>query len=174
LKFSNVKILSFADIYGGKICAALDRYHPRDLFDIKQLYDAQGLTDTVRQAFIVYLASSPRPMHELLNPARNLDLYGFEKIFKNEFSGMTNDESVTSQQLIEVRQRLIHDILNSFTQDEKKFLLSLKSGSPEWSLMPISGLEKLPSIQWKLENIRKIKAEKKQTSYDNLQNILKM
>ena len=41
-------ILSLADIYGGKICAALDRQHPRDLFDIKLLLEKFGLTDSIR------------------------------------------------------------------------------------------------------------------------------
>jgi predicted nucleotidyltransferase component of viral defense system len=54
--------LSFADIYAGKICAALDRQHPRDLFDIKILLENEGLTDQIRQAFIVYLISHPRPI----------------------------------------------------------------------------------------------------------------
>lgn len=32
--FTIVNNLSFEDVYAGKICAALDRQHPRDLFDI--------------------------------------------------------------------------------------------------------------------------------------------
>jgi predicted nucleotidyltransferase component of viral defense system len=172
LKFSRVKTLSFADVYGGKICAALDRYHPRDLFDVKCLFDTQGLTDEVRQAFIVYLCSSPRPMHELLNPNPNLDLRGFERLFKNEFTGMTDDASVTHEELISIRRHLIRDILNKLTNDERDFLLSLKSGEPDWSLIPITGIDKLPAIQWKLENIRKIPMQKKQPAFDNLKIIL--
>ena len=30
-----VQRLDIADLYGGKLCAALDRQHPRDLFDIR-------------------------------------------------------------------------------------------------------------------------------------------
>lgn len=174
LKFSHVKTLSFADIYGGKICAALDRYHPRDLFDIKLLFDAEGLTGEVRQAFVVYLASSSRPMHELLNPNPSLDLQGFERLFTNEFVGMTDDKLVTHEELIDVRRHLIKEILDKLSIAERKFLLSLKSGAPEWSLMAVRGIEKLPAIQWKLSNIRKIPADKKQLSLDNLKNILKV
>jgi len=46
-------ILSVADLYGSKICAALDRQHPRDFFDVKFLLDNEGLTDYIRKAFIV-------------------------------------------------------------------------------------------------------------------------
>ncbi len=63
-----IPVLSFADLYGGKICAALDRQHPRDLFDIKLLSEARGLNEEVSQAFVIYLASHNRPMSELLSP----------------------------------------------------------------------------------------------------------
>ncbi len=172
LKFTRVKTLSFADIYGGKICAALDRQHPRDLFDVKFLLVNQGITDDVRRALIVYLASSPRPIHELLNPNPNLG--GLEKIFNNEFSGMTDDVTVTLEELIAIRHRLIQLILEDFTEDERKFLISLKEGVPDWSLMPIQGIERLPAILWKLENIRRIPDSKKETSLNNLKRILKL
>ncbi len=32
--FTTMSVVSLADLYGGKICAALDRQHPRDLFDV--------------------------------------------------------------------------------------------------------------------------------------------
>lgn len=172
LKFSRVKTLSFADIYGGKICAALDRQHPRDLFDVKLLLDTQGVTDDVRRALIVYLISSPRPIHELLN--QNPNFVNFEKIFKKEFIGMTDEASVTQEELIEIRHRLIQLILKDFTENERKFLVSLKTGLPDWSLMSIPGIEKLPAILWKLENIRKIPENKKEASLENLKKILKL
>ncbi len=36
------RTLSFEDLYGGKACAALDRQHPRDLFDIDMLFKNEG------------------------------------------------------------------------------------------------------------------------------------
>ena len=33
-KFVTTKTLAFSELYGSKICAALDRQHPRDIFDI--------------------------------------------------------------------------------------------------------------------------------------------
>ena len=35
--FARVPLLSFEDLYAGKICATLDRQHPRDLYDIHLL-----------------------------------------------------------------------------------------------------------------------------------------
>jgi predicted nucleotidyltransferase component of viral defense system len=72
--------LSVADLYGGKIVAALDRQHPRDLFDVKLLLEAEGITKEIRTAFVVYLASHARPMAELLMPR----LKPIAKIFESE------------------------------------------------------------------------------------------
>ena len=66
----SVPTLALADLYGGKICAALDRQHPRDLFDVKLLLDEGGIDEATRKAFVVYLASHNRPMSELLDPIR--------------------------------------------------------------------------------------------------------
>ena len=64
--FAEMKVLSFADLYAGKIVAAFDRQHPRDLFDIRDLLANEGIDDRLRAAFIVYLLSHNRPMAEVL------------------------------------------------------------------------------------------------------------
>ena len=174
LKFMRVKTLSVADLYGGKICAALDRYHPRDLFDIKLLLENQGLTEAVRQAFIVYLASGSRPMHELLEPRiTETSQQEFEHTFKNEFVGMTTT-FVTHEELRDIRARLPRLLLESFTENERMFLMHLKSGTPDWSLLPIDDIERLPGIQWKLQNINKIPKDKKNEQLKKLKQVLEV
>jgi hypothetical protein len=37
------------DLYGGKLCAALDRQHPRDLFDVGLLLRNEGITPAIRR-----------------------------------------------------------------------------------------------------------------------------
>jgi len=174
LKFMRVKTLSVADLYGGKICAALDRYHPRDLFDIKLLLENQGLTEEVRQAFIIYLASASRPMHELLEPRiTDASQYEFENIFKNEFYGMTTT-AITHEELKDIRTHLPLLLLESFTDNERKFLMHLKSGSPNLSLLPLENIEHLPGIQWKLQNINKIHDDKKNEQLNKLKRVLNL
>jgi predicted nucleotidyltransferase component of viral defense system len=41
--FAEMQVVSFADLYAGKIVAALDRQHPRDLFDVKHLLTNEGI-----------------------------------------------------------------------------------------------------------------------------------
>lgn len=68
LGFVEINVLSFVDIYVGKIMAALDRQHPRDLCDVHQLLENEGITDELRTAFIIYLISHDHSPHSLLAP----------------------------------------------------------------------------------------------------------
>lgn len=153
----SVKTLSDADLYGGKICAALDRQHPRDLFDIKVLLNNEGITPEIRRAFIVYLVSHGRPMHEVIDPVRK----DIRAVFDADFQGMT-DEPVEYEALLDARERLIERLKTDISEREKKFILSVKETKPEWELLDLPGIDKLPAIQWKLQNIRKMDAAKHQ------------
>ncbi len=169
LSFFKIKTLSLADVYAGKFCAALSRQHPRDLFDVKLLFENEGITDAIRQAFLVYLASSPRPMHEMLNP--NPTLVNLRQAFNAEFVGMTS-LAVTCDDLVKTRIDLIQHLLKSFTNNERQFLISIKEGNPNWSHLPIPGIEKLPGIAWKVMNIRKMDKQKQVIALDNLKRVL--
>lgn len=171
-KFLNVfkiKTLSHADLYGGKICAALARNHPRDFFDVKFLLENEGLTEQIRQAMIIYIASSSRPMHELLNPEPNLQ--DMRALFENSFIGMT-DLDISYEQLLETRYLLIKKILEDLTLNEREFLLSVKLGTPEWNLLPVHGIDKLPGLEWKVMNIKKMDLQKHQDALNKLKNVL--
>ena len=85
--FAEMPVVSFADLYAGKIVAALDRQHPRDLFDVRDLLVHEGIDDSLRKAFIVYLLSHDRPMAEVLAPAR-LDI---SAEYKRGFEGMVEN-----------------------------------------------------------------------------------
>ncbi len=161
--------LAVADLYGGKLCAALDRQHPRDIFDVKILMDNEGITDEIRTAFVIYLASHDRPMNELLAP----NLKEFRQVFEREFAGMAT-EDVEYDELVTVRDRLIETIRKSMTENDKKFLLSIKQGQPDWDLMPVAGIDQLPAIQWKLVNIRKMDKKKQIQSLEKLQAALEL
>lgn len=153
---ASIPTASLPDLYGGKLCAALDRQHPRDLFDMKILLENEGITDDVRQAFVVYLASHDRAIHELLDPPR----HNIRAVFENEFKGMTL-QPVTCEELESTREDYIAQISKDLTLAERQFLLSLKLGEPDWSLLPFPNIEKLPAIQWKLLNIRRMSDERK-------------
>jgi predicted nucleotidyltransferase component of viral defense system len=161
------KVLNIADIYGGKICAALDRQHPRDLFDIKLLLDHEGITSKIRKSFIVHLISHDRPMAELLKP-RYQDI---KKVFKNEFDGMSFLK-VPLQELEEARDILVREINESLTDKEKKFIISVKKGNPKWDFLGLRGVDLLPAVQWKLLNISRMGKVKQSTALKKLEKAL--
>lgn len=152
---TKINTLSKSDLYGGKLCAALDRQHPRDIFDVKMLLENEGITDDIRKAFVVYLAGHDRPMNELIDPPRK----NIDEIYERDFVDMAERE-VSLSELKEARELYINKLKKDLTDKERRFLLSLKQGEPEWDLLGIPGIDKLPAIQWKLQNIRKIKKEK--------------
>lgn len=165
--FLSINCLSFEDIYAGKICAALDRQHPRDLFDVKLLLENEGYTEKLRKTFIVYLISGGKPLSEMLHPTR----LNINETFKKEFSGMAM-QNVTLNELLDVREHLVDLVQKSFTCNERDFLISLKSGMPKWDLLEIKDADKLPAVQWKLLNIHKMNTNARSDSLEKLKNIL--
>jgi len=139
-----LKTLSLGDLYAGKICAALSRQHPRDLFDVKLLLSSYDITEEIRQAFVVYLSGGNRPLHELLNP--NLKPYAVqENIYTNEFLGMT-DERKDYRELATIPHELAINLTENMRESEKAFLLSVCAGRPQWELMPFTHLKDLPAL----------------------------
>jgi hypothetical protein len=143
-----IPVTSLEDVYGGKLVAAMDRQHPRDLFDVMQLYAHEGITPAIRRAFVIYLASHNRPVHEVLFPA----LRDISQDYERSFRGMTTDP-VDLSALISVRERLVADLQRMLETNERQFLLSLVKATPEWKLLDVAHLKQLPAIRWKLTNL---------------------
>lgn len=146
-----IPVVSLEDVYGGKLVAALDRQHPRDLFDVMQLFAHEGITPGIRRAFVVYLTSSNRPVHEVLFPP----LRDIRHDFEHNFQGMTA-MPVPLDALLAARERLVREIQQGLDDDERRFLLSLVAGAPEWALLGIDQLEHLPGVRWKLHNLTQL------------------
>ena len=165
--FAAVPVVSLPDLYGGKICAALDRQHPRDLFDVMLLLREDGLTREVFEGFLVYLISHKRPIAELLAPNRK-DL---QQIFELEFAGMTREE-VTLGALDEAFEALLAALWRQMTEHDARFLLSLKDAAPDWTLLGLQGIDELPAVRWKLHNLERMGAEKRAAARSKLEAVL--
>ncbi len=165
--FVRVQRLSTGDLYGGKLCAALDRQHPRDLFDIKQLLDAGEISDNIRQAFVVYLAGHRRPMTEFLSPKR----VPIEQLYTHHFAGMTA-HAIGLDELEATREQLFAWVRTALSENERKFLLSVKQGKPDWGLMPFEHIQQLPAVQWKLHNVHRMSATAHKVALDRLRHVL--
>ncbi len=144
------RIVSFSQLYGGKISAALDRQHPRDLFDCK--YMPLNAIDQAKDGLLFSLIGSGKPIIESFQP-NPIDQ---TEALKNQFEGMTDvpfsyeDYKVTRKELIEKIDALL-------TEDDKEFLISFEQGVPAWDKCSAGDLSAYPSVKWKIQNILKLK-----------------
>lgn len=165
--YAEIQVVSFADLYAGKIVAALDRQHPRDLFDVRDLLAHEGIEDELRKAFIIYLLSHNRPMAEVLAPL-HIDISGE---FRRGFEGMT-DVPVTLADLLKARDEVITCIVGGMPEHHRRFLISAKRGEPDWNLLELPGAENLPAVRWRLENLAKLDEKKHATLLRRLNEVL--
>lgn len=152
--FAETQVVSFADLYAGKIVAALDRQHPRDLFDVRDLLANEGMSDELRAAFVAYMLSHNRPMSEVLSPTRK----DIELEFERGFVGMTAD-AVELAELLEAREAIIAEAVGKMPEAHRRFLISFKSGEPDWDLLGLPGVAKLPAVMWRQINYNKLKPD---------------
>jgi len=141
-------ILARDELYASKLVAALDRQHPRDLFDVWQLYQSGGLSNGMVECFVLYLAGHNRPPHEVL--------FGNDKDIVREyeraFVGMT-EVGCPLQTLLETRVRLRQEVLRRLTAGQKRFLSGLVRMEPDWALLQCRHAAELPALRWKLANL---------------------
>jgi len=150
-----IPVLASEDVYGGKLVAALDRQHPRDLFDVMELFKHEGITPGIRRSFVVYLVSHNRPVHEVLFP----ELRDIQMDYERNFIGMTSQPTELAE-LLETRDRMINELHAGLDANERRFLLSLVTAQPEWELLGIPHVSELPAVRWKLQNLARLQRER--------------
>lgn len=161
--FAEVQVVALEDLYAGKLCAAFDRQHPRDFFDVMLLLENEGITDGIRQAFLVYLISHRRPMHELLTPRWK----PIDRLFRSEFRGMSFKES-SPEHLEHAAKDALQRLLSDFTDQEKQFLCSMYTSTQDWEALPFNHIQDLPAIKWKLLNIKSMDKMKREIALKDL------
>ncbi len=161
--YCEVQTVPFSQLYGGKLVAALDRQHPRDLFDCMKLLQTKGYTADIHNGFLFCLLSSKRPVHEILLP-RFIDQ---KHLFESHFRGMT-DEPFTYEMFSDVRTEINAQILKSLNEDDKEFLMSFVNGNPDWKERPWADF---PGISWKSMNINRLKSENQDKFQDQLRQL---
>jgi predicted nucleotidyltransferase component of viral defense system len=161
--FCSINIVPSGQLYGGKVCAAMDRQHPRDIFDVKQLLQKEGFTKEIKEGFLFRLLSSDRSIQDVLFP----NLQDQRLAMTNQFAGMS-DAQFTYEEYETVREMMVKNAQASLTDNDKLFILGFKNCIPDWSSY---NFEAYPSIKWKLQNLEKIKVAnpvKYQELYDTL------
>jgi predicted nucleotidyltransferase component of viral defense system len=165
--FAEINVVSFADLYAGKIAAALDRQHPRDLFDVRDLLANEGISDKLRQAFLIYVVSHPRPMAEILAPSRK----NIEDEYRRGFDGMT-EIPASLDDLTAAREAIIRIMVAEMPDDHRRFLIGFKQGAPDWTLLGIPEAQNLPAVRWKQQNLDGLDPERRAKLSSALEQVL--
>ncbi len=145
-------VLNADELYGSKLVAAMDRQHPRDLFDMKECLQADGLTPDILECYVGYLAGHNRPVHEVLFGNRS----NIEAAFTNEFEGMSSTP-VKLEDLVDIQEHLFSEVPKILSEQHRAFLVGLVRAEPNWHLMKCAHLEQLPALKWKLQNLERLK-----------------
>ena len=154
--FAAIQVVSFPDLFAGKLVAALDRQHPRDLFDIHDLLSNEGIDDGLRTAFVVYVVNHHRPIERLLAPARR----DMREEFERGLVGMM-EVPVALDVLVRTREELVGEIVGRMPDAHREFLRSIAGGEPEWSLLEVPDVGGLPAVVWRMRKLAQLGARER-------------
>lgn len=166
--FAEVQVLDFADLYAGKLAAALSRQHPRDLFDVGLLLRDERADAGLWRTFLVYLTCSPKSAWEILMPRLPAD---FEATFEARFKGMTS-EPIDAVALLESRRRLLARVASWLDEPSRDFLRSVEDEQPDFSLIELPHAVELPGVRRKLHNLTQRTAAKRAADRRRLDEVL--
>ncbi len=142
-------VLDRTEVFAGKFVAALDRQHPRDLYDVWRLYEGGTVEPDMLSAFVVYLCGHNRPAHEVLDSPERLLVEDYERALV----GMIRGEIPTRDALLASRARLRQDIKHGLSETDRTFLIGFFGCEPDWALLPYPHASELPALNWKLRNL---------------------
>lgn len=149
---AEMNVLSREELYGGKFCAALDRQHPRDLFDVAQFFRQGGKVCDVKGGFFASALGHNRPLHEILAP----NMLDQKETFASQFSGMS-DIPFSIEEHVATFRRLVADVTAMLTPDDRERLVAFTTLEADADVFAIPGLERLPAIQWKRKNLETLR-----------------
>lgn len=165
--YADAQVVSLADLYAGKLVAALDRQHPRDLYDVRLLLADDGIGDDLRRAFIAYALQSRKPLNVILAPPRR-DL---TPKYAQEFEGMTV-EPVSLQDLEATREAMIETVVGGMPNAHRQFLVSFKRGEPDWNLLGLPEVAQLPAVRFRQEKLAVLSPETRADQLAKLEGVL--
>jgi len=79
---------------------------------------------------------------------------------------------VTLDELLETREERTANVVEKMPMHHRRFLISAKRGEPDWSLLELPGMEALPAVRWKLENLAKLDEAKRTILLERLTRVL--
>ena len=106
-------------------------------------------------------------MAEVLAPQRK----SLKAEFLRGFEGMTRSP-VRVEELESAREELIAAVVDAMPEAHRRFLLSFKHGEPDWNVLGIPGVNELPAVQWRRQNLDRLSKENRERLIGNLEAVL--
>lgn len=156
-QFGNISIttLSYEEVYAGKLCASLDRGHPRDIFDVYYLYKNGEITDGMVKCFIVYsLCHNSKSIYGLLNGKTRHQNNEIKKLLETSFYGMTNI-SFTMEDYMRTQIKLREDLKKKILS-YKNFINNFYNLTVDIKNAPFKNFYDLPGVKWRMLNLEKL------------------
>ena len=166
--FASAQVQSFADLYAGKLAAALSRQHPRDLFDVGLLLEDERADPLLWRTFLVYLTCSPKPVWEMLAPRVPVD---FAVTFDAHFKGMTS-EPIEVGVLLDIHERLLARVAEWLDDPSGAYLRSVEDQRPDFDLIGLPHAADLPAVRRKQHNLAQRTDAKRATDRSMLEQTL--
>lgn len=149
-------VLDRSEVFAGKFMAALDRQHPRDLYDVWRLYEHGPIESAMVSAFVVYLCGHNRPAHEILDSPERVLAEDYDRALV----GMIRGDVPTPPTLLASRARLRRDIVHGLADSDRAFLSGFFNCEPDWSLLAYPHASALPALAWKQRNLEIFRSQR--------------
>lgn len=161
-------VLSRAELYGGKLVAAMSRQNPRDFYDLHKLLESDGgINHEIGAMFLVLALSAPRSIGKLLNPPS--DMMTIEQ-YETLIEPMMIDHA-SHGDLCKSFNRCKIMVQQQLTPDRQEFLLSFVNLEPNWELFEYPEAQNLPAIRFRLSNLAKAAVEVRNSMVRELESI---
>jgi hypothetical protein len=74
--------------------------------------------------------------------------------------------------LLEARTSLVQQVVREMPDAHRRFLVSFERGNPDWALLGLPKVDRLPAVKWRIQNLDSITKNKRADLVAQLEQVL--
>ena len=152
---ARMKVVSFDEMYAGKVGASLGRRQLRDMFDIFHLLENEGLTEDLFRSFLAYAVADGRPPHMILSRAWHARKLPEQKRWQELMR-----TTLPMDRLLAANAELRQQCENRITPQVRQFLIDVHDGAADPGVIGIPEASTWPAFLWRMRQRALFKAKK--------------
>ena len=94
-----------------------------------------------------------------------------EEEYRTVFYGMTEDD-ISMETLVSTHADLTRNLVNNMSDAHRRFLASFDRRRPEWDLLGIDGVDRLPAVRWREINLDRAGKETQEAMARHMEEVL--